>query len=270
MKNRSGETLIEIIMALSIIILALTSSFRLLGNAMYTKEVAKSRVIAINLAREGMEAVRYIRDYNWLYNSSKKRVCWNHFEDNDNNGILGADNTCLDNGSGMSNNQIAPTGEQDFLLKQNNTHWFLSTNGFNNHSITNTDWDTDVTFDTAKINGETLVRSTNATDATISYQLCWNITPTRMVSCANTDASHGEAQANSNAATKYFRMIKIYYDNNEDNIPEVPVLDTNTMYVITRVSWAEKKNMQDVVLQSALTDFYQRTPDDVNGAGVSL
>jgi hypothetical protein len=39
---------------------------------------AKSRIIAINIAREGVEAVRSIRDTNWLRFSDSRRDCWNH------------------------------------------------------------------------------------------------------------------------------------------------------------------------------------------------
>lgn len=38
---------------------------------------SKNRIIAVNLAREGIEAVRNIRDTNWLIFAGRKRDCWN-------------------------------------------------------------------------------------------------------------------------------------------------------------------------------------------------
>ena len=49
----------------------------------YVKRGSKNRIIAINAAREGVEAVRNIRDTNWLKYNSKKRTCWNHLPDID-------------------------------------------------------------------------------------------------------------------------------------------------------------------------------------------
>lgn len=45
--------------------------------------VARDRVIATNIAREGIEAVRNIRDTNWLKFSNNRRTCWNHFPGDD-------------------------------------------------------------------------------------------------------------------------------------------------------------------------------------------
>ncbi len=81
-KYNRGETLIETIIALSILSITITISGMIVGNSMQNLNQAKDRIIAVNLAREGIEAVRSIRDSNRLYYSDKKRECWNNNPNN--------------------------------------------------------------------------------------------------------------------------------------------------------------------------------------------
>jgi type II secretory pathway pseudopilin PulG len=76
--NIRGETLTETIIALSIMAIGITIASTVILNSMRNLTNAKNRVTAINIAREGIEAVRNIRDTNWLYYSDKRRQCWNH------------------------------------------------------------------------------------------------------------------------------------------------------------------------------------------------
>lgn len=76
--NIRGETLAETIIALSILAIGITMASTVIMNSMRNLANAKNRVIAVNIAREGIEAVRSIRDTNWLLYSDKRRQCWNH------------------------------------------------------------------------------------------------------------------------------------------------------------------------------------------------
>ncbi len=79
-KNREkirGESLIESLIAIAIIVTSLAGIMALFSDNMKTNQSTKNRIVAINLAREGIEAVRYIRDSNWLIYSNNRRVCWN-------------------------------------------------------------------------------------------------------------------------------------------------------------------------------------------------
>lgn len=76
-KNHRGESLIETIISIVLITLAVTAAITLIVTTMRASEASKERIIAINLAREGIEAVRAIRDTNWLVYSSRRRICWN-------------------------------------------------------------------------------------------------------------------------------------------------------------------------------------------------
>ncbi|MBU0576990.1 hypothetical protein KJ742_07795 [Patescibacteria group bacterium] len=55
----------------------------MMANSLRNVNVSKNRVIAVNIAREGIEAVRNIRDTNWLKFSGNRRICWNSLPDED-------------------------------------------------------------------------------------------------------------------------------------------------------------------------------------------
>ena len=64
--KQSGQTLVETIAALSILVMALTAG---LGLAIYSSAnstFTRDQIIATNLAREGLDVVRMFRDSNWL------------------------------------------------------------------------------------------------------------------------------------------------------------------------------------------------------------
>ncbi len=65
-KNQTGFTLVELIIAIAVFSIGIMAAFTLaLGNWRTDKE-NYNRVMAGDLAREGIELVRYIRDSNWL------------------------------------------------------------------------------------------------------------------------------------------------------------------------------------------------------------
>jgi hypothetical protein len=82
-KNIKGETLTETIIAMTIFAVGITLSSTLVASSLRNINTSKNRVIAVNLAREGIEAVRNMRDTNWLKYSSKRRTCWNQMPTSD-------------------------------------------------------------------------------------------------------------------------------------------------------------------------------------------
>lgn len=78
LKNKGGETITETIIAISILAIGITFSSTLMANSLININVSKNRFVAVNIAREGIEAMRNIRDTNWLKFSSNRRTCWNH------------------------------------------------------------------------------------------------------------------------------------------------------------------------------------------------
>ena len=76
--EKRGETITETIIALSVLAIGITLSSTLMASSLRNINVSKNRFIAVNIAREGIEAMRNIRDTNWLKFSSRRRTCWNH------------------------------------------------------------------------------------------------------------------------------------------------------------------------------------------------
>lgn len=65
--NQRGISLIETLVALFILAIGITAALSLVGYVSSITASTKNKIIATNLAREGVEAVRNIRDSNWLY-----------------------------------------------------------------------------------------------------------------------------------------------------------------------------------------------------------
>lgn len=77
--NHRAETLAETIIALTILSVGITFSGLLMSNSLGNIVSSKDRIVAVNIAREGLETARNIRDSNWLRFSGSRRECWNHF-----------------------------------------------------------------------------------------------------------------------------------------------------------------------------------------------
>lgn len=69
--RKRGFTLIEVILAISVLTLAVGGIFTLIQQTLVVASISNSKLTAAYLAQEGMEIVRNIRDNNWLY---QKRV----------------------------------------------------------------------------------------------------------------------------------------------------------------------------------------------------
>jgi type II secretory pathway pseudopilin PulG len=89
--NKRGETIAETIIALVILTVGITLASGMMASSMRNMHSSKNRVIAVNIAREGIEAVRNIRDTNWLKFSGHRRDCWNHMPIAMGNGSTDAD-----------------------------------------------------------------------------------------------------------------------------------------------------------------------------------
>jgi len=74
--NKKGETLIEVIAALTSLVLAGIAAMTLVISVMTSTAISKEYLIAQNLAREGIEGVTNIRDTNWLLSPSEKATKW--------------------------------------------------------------------------------------------------------------------------------------------------------------------------------------------------
>ncbi len=66
LRDQTGQTLIETIVAIFILVTALTTGLGLAIYALTTSRTTQAEIIASNLAREGVDVVRMMRDSNWL------------------------------------------------------------------------------------------------------------------------------------------------------------------------------------------------------------
>lgn len=69
-------TLIEMMLMLTIITIALSTMFVVLTQSINFSYDSESRIKAVNIAREWIEAITNIRNTNWLRYSSDRKNCW--------------------------------------------------------------------------------------------------------------------------------------------------------------------------------------------------
>lgn len=65
-RDRRGQSFIEAMVAITVIITSISSSLALIQSSITATGVGGMQVVAANLAREGLEVVRAARDTNWL------------------------------------------------------------------------------------------------------------------------------------------------------------------------------------------------------------
>jgi hypothetical protein len=76
-RKRSAETILEVIMALFVVATGSATATSLVVNSLQSNSFSRDNLIGLNLAVEGVEAVRNIRDTNWLKFGYDKTNCWN-------------------------------------------------------------------------------------------------------------------------------------------------------------------------------------------------
>lgn len=74
--NPHATSLLEVIIATFLLAIAAVSATVLIVGALQANRISKNKMIAINLAREGLELVRNVRDSNWIQYSAYTK-CWN-------------------------------------------------------------------------------------------------------------------------------------------------------------------------------------------------
>lgn len=70
LKNNKGQSLVELIVAIAVIEIGIFSVWSLFLVNFNAEREAEMRIVGVNLAREGVEVIKNIRDSNWLKNNS--------------------------------------------------------------------------------------------------------------------------------------------------------------------------------------------------------
>lgn len=76
MRSTAAETLAEVIIAFIVIGIAGTGAVTFVQLSIRANHEAEQRIIAYNFAREGVEAIRNLRDTNWLRFPANRTQCW--------------------------------------------------------------------------------------------------------------------------------------------------------------------------------------------------
>ncbi len=111
-ESRSGATIVEAMIVLVIVTIGLVGTYELLHGGVKLASSTESRIQAINLAREGIEAVENIRNTNWIKFSSDFENCFD---------VADYDQGCIGNPSAPK----ITSGTPSVLLNQNG-EWRLS------------------------------------------------------------------------------------------------------------------------------------------------
>lgn len=112
MKKKNWFTMVEIILILVIIATALITIIQGISKTTQYISEMRQRTIALNLAKEGIEAVYNIRDTNWRRRSANRDQCWLKINPMIDEGGDGCENDTLFGGG--SRYAIISTGEPNY------------------------------------------------------------------------------------------------------------------------------------------------------------
>lgn len=219
LKKNSGESIIEVLVSTIIIVVILTTVFVLINRGVSVSVNVENRVQAINIAREGIEAVRNIRDTNWLKYSGDRRGKWLCVDE-----LAGWDyphtiqNDCGDIG-GAGNIQ---DGFYIVDFSQDFKRYFLQ----------------------EIINSSQLDLSDDNQDFSV-FRLFRESAVNRL--------TH---QENDNSSTPFYRQLQLTPVS--QNVCSGGTCTEEKLEIISRVQWREGKNVREVVLETHLYDFYNR------------
>jgi len=124
-KRQKAFTLVEVLIAISILTTGILSGFILVTKVLYNTAVIQDRLTASFLAQEGIELTRQIRDSNFLKIMDGESVEWKD--------RLGDDSYTIESkaesGQPITLASVAPGEESNFLLYDNDTRIYNYTTG---------------------------------------------------------------------------------------------------------------------------------------------
>lgn len=224
-KKQSGAALPEVLIAILILVSGAIASLSLMNAILKLAREGNNRIIAVNLAREGIEAMRHVRDSNWLLYSGSQRDADDQTRDHWNDGF--------DHDTGVAQVTLWYRVYLGRDLINGELRWFVDS------------WDTNCQAD---------YTGTAGPCAADYYQLVQENT-TLGTSIYNYSGISG------GTASTFYRQIKITYldsyDGNSDGTGEGNIND-NMAYVQSRVYWMEGGNLKKIDLGTILADWYGR------------
>ena len=236
--RQKGETITEVMVSVTILVGVLVAGFGVLKNAIETNTDVRNRIIATNIAREGIEGVRNIRDSNWLKYSGEKLDKWlcNDLP-NEINRCEGAiiDTDKIQTGFYKLDflpytNTIGEDGNRYFLISDNNV-----TFGANVLDLT--------------IPDDPSIDETDYLSWLEYYRLWERFDDKRFV--------HNEETPPPNTikATPFFRQIALTPEDND--LCGTLGCNEKKLHVVSRVQWKEGNAIQEVKLETYLYNYFK-------------
>jgi len=225
---KKGESLVEVIIAIFVVALGSGVATSLIVSALQANEFSRDNLVALNLAVEGVEAIRAIRDANWVKFSYNKPGCWN---------MRPEVQDCAASGAKLI---AAGNYTADLVLESNKYGW----------AMPSTSIVTPLNLDTASGNDPYQLGYYDIDTGVDSDQSGANknhdILATKGISIPMNAASSGDS--------KYYRMINISYDS---GVPCDPATGANCeeMTITSTVQWRSQATTHQVVITTKLTDY---------------
>ena len=236
--KNSGETLIEVLTAVVILTIVLTTAFSILNRALYANVDNRNRVIALNIAREGIEAVRNIRDTNWLKYSGDRRNKWLCLDTIDEPNSCGGE-------AGATDQKIHEQTINKFIIFYQDRRYYLS-----------------------QLRGPTNNGSREVPKEDLNLSSSTDFSAYRLYRDDNGRYTHDSTA--SGGATPFHRQLELEVINpNTSDIENDPTDDasgycdestceTAALHVTSRVQWREDQSVKEAVLETVLFDFFER------------
>lgn len=250
----SGSIMMQVLVSLFILSMGLSGALAVIIASIEANKTNEYRMIATNLAQEGIEAVRSIRDTNWLAYSSSLRECWNYWEDRSEDGVV---------------TDTEAAGCTPDANGQNDHPWTSTTEGADPNAIVDFDPDTfrwklipSVRFDNEDVSLD-YGNETEFGDKDAGYKLYKKeIDGATFYTHDRTDAT----------ASVFSRKIEMYYIDNSvldpfddstepisgGSFPVGQADQDNRMLVISTVLWTQRGREHQIVMSTVMTDFYSR------------
>ncbi len=237
-----GDTILEVVIATAILSSIMIATFNILQRAVDTNLNVKNRVIALNVAREGLEAVRNMRDTNWLKYSGERRSKW----------------LCLDQ------KLAAPTDDPTCTGSVAITD-IINQNVVNDEVFYTIDFDDDDDRYYLELGPSSL-------QAYIDFEAAQTNRDDYRLHLTSSTPQRYTHVSTGNEETPFFRQIRLVIQNpfESDDIATADIPDEcegsdtdescvkGRLNVVSRVFWQEDGRSRSVSLETNLFDFFER------------
>lgn len=274
-----GSFLADVIVSIGVMTITISASATIVNQSLNYNTINKNKIIALNLAREGVEAIQLTRNVNWLRNGTKKRICWNFWNntDEDSQWNSNSDAICEEDNDriGQSQHPIGLTNEgvkiKSYLavLDTTNYDWTLVENF---HAIVDGTLDEDDAVDMIATCESNSGDGVGITSGLTSGDDCdsdaigyWkdrndktgNFTARLYKDSGSSLYTH---DATGNEATDFYREIYLQYTLENDGFITTSTVKDNQLLVTVYV-WYKSAggNYTRVTLETELTDYLERT-----------